>query len=578
MADEAAGTGEPSSSTQPRAEPGAESPQTAGERSSAGVTLAAGVTLVSPGEESDAATGSTEEQRRSLDAFGALGQGLADPEKAGRGSAVGKEIAFDGPGGAIRAFLAVGEDKPRGAGAGLSFDESELAPPTPEIRLGLREPADASNGVTAVAPRSDKSEVPAPVPAPVPAATRALGQLSSAAQTGTALKFRTAASALGSELGQVVDDSETDEHDLPPTLPPQKLRAHRLPPAARRLEQWLAGYLDPGPDKQQPGAATPPLHLGSPGDGPDSVTRMGPAGPVTQNAAASMGSGEMPFRRPSAAWRPALSVASLPMQPTAWDSLRGGTGLIDLDDLKARRARHAAWGPQKNMVERRPDEPLVCGEQGRLLEAWLVGRGNHSFEPKPVPLPNPLAVARASNNGADACGTGAAESAEPVEQTDGADTPLALATHASIRLALATDPGRLDSILEQHGVSPQRWSMFKQWLNERSAEERRRLGEELVDVLGDVERVAQERAELVGDTRRLDVDAYARIHVLGGLATDEAERVELLASKDLTTESWQQERSAWKLRCRQDAELRKRLRRAIATERRRRLQTENQQV
>ena len=99
-----------------------------------------------------------------------------------------------------------------------------------------------------------------------------------------------------------------------------------------------------------------------------------------------------------------------------------------------------------------------------------------------------------------------------------------------------------------------------------------------MDVLGDVERVAQERAELVGDTRRLDVDAYARIHVLGGLATDEAERVELLASKDLTTESWQQERSAWKLRCRQDAELRKRLRRAIATERRRRLQTENQQV
>lgn len=113
-------------------------------------------------------------------------------------------------------------------------------------------------------------------------------------------------------------------------------------------------------------------------------------------------------------------------------------------------------------------------------------------------------------------------------------------------------------------------------MHSQSDEVRARFGQELVVRMLAEAAEASSQAEQSLKMPRLTASDYVRVHVCESAAANEDARQHCLAGVDLSTEEWRHERALWRMRCQQDQELRRFIRRSIVLERRRRRRSENQ--
>ncbi len=363
---------------------------------------------------------------------------------------------------------------------------------------------------------------------PAPAAIRPLGQLGATVLTSRP-NHRAAlpASAVTAPepddgLGVIVDDDETPESELPPTLPPAFLEARSSKAKrsqAAKLEAWLGLKLEDS-DSGPPTAA---LDEQNPPETSGFDARLIEQSPLPFDSEVSPET-RAPSTSPTVA---EPSASPLPFESAALD-------------------------------------------QSERLERWLLGQ---VAEPDQTPAPqaqaNPLVRPPDPLQEAAATSPVSAPASSRPEEPAPSFELVELGLYAQVRATVWHQTEPLVKVLERYGIDELRWGRNERYQEDRLREEAAagssRLAREIQGALCTAR--AQQLAEAESQPSPMGLKRYAAVRVILESATD-PERLEVLARHDLTPKRWDAIRRHWVSRAHGDRQLARRVRRALASARR----------
>ncbi len=372
---------------------------------------------------------------------------------------------------------------------------------------------------------------------PPPAAIRPLGQLGATVltsrpnQRAAPLTPTVMLAEPDDGLGVIVDDDDTPEDELPPTLPPAFLEtrsAKAKRSQAEKLEEWLGLRLD----EQEGGPSTADLDSQKPPD-----TASFDVSLIEQRA--------LPF--------------GVDVQPSTERA------------PPQTQAPSTSPAPAQTAVDALPFEAPGAKHSDRL-EQWLAGQfGEQPQAPTPCAAPFRGSAVRPPDPLRELAATPA--DAEPAqsepEESQPSFEPVALSAYAQVRAAVWHGATPLVSVLERVGIDELRWRRNERYQEQRLRQEaaagRSKLAREIHAALCTAR--AEHLAEVESLPAPLGLEAYAAVRVALESA-DEPEQLEVLARHGLTTKRWDVARSHWAGRTHGDRQLARRLRRALADARR----------
>jgi hypothetical protein len=447
---------------------------------------------------------------------------------------------------------------------------------------------------------------------PSPTAVRPLGQLGGAGAIGLVLDYvptlrggtgradaaiaKPAPPRAGEDgLGTVVDDTDTPEEELPPTLPPRLLcgRPGRQS-EADRLEQWLGGMLD------EPEAAPPATAILGDRAATTAVLDLA-ALPVLPGSLAlggswALGHGQAPLTvapltaaMPSAprgwAWpfAPAAPGADEPRDAPLTQALVGGTlgGTLPFipvlpseGDLLERWLRGVerpiTWKPHG--ADARP-EPTATGPEPTAPGVVVpAAAATVAVSPAVPPVvfepPDPL---RALASVPAAVPEASASVPHESEKPD--DLLICLEVYAQVKVAIWDEGVNLIEALARLQIDEMRWRTSEQRRTSLLADQARAGNTELAQRIREaIRQVRDARRGGTGRGEQSDVDLATYVAVRVALEqVDEAAEPGVLAAHGLHRHQWDELRVCWTERARTDPVWARRIRRALGRARRARV-------